>query len=50
MQFVLRFNTVIQSTNVSVSIDPILYANRKSILDYIRKHDEISINASIIVN
>jgi len=50
MQSILRFNIVIQSTNVSVSIGPILYANRKSILDYMWKHDEISIDASIIVN
>lgn len=46
-----HFNTVIiQSRNLSISIAPILYANRKSILGYIRKHDETSIDASTIVN
>lgn len=46
---IVHFNTIIiQSRNLSISIGPILYANRKSILGYIRKHDETSIDASTI--
>lgn len=46
--YIGHFNAIIiQSRNLSLSMDPILYANRKSVSGYIRKHDEISIDASM---